>query len=206
MNRIALQIQRRAAGTTAAGANVIFDTIVYSFGNISYDSLSGVITLLEPGQYAVVWWVAAQSSQSANGAVFALATSQGNLLAGNSPIKTGEVFGAGVFEVGSAPVTAALVNESTAGVCYSVQVPLKAALVILQEDTENGLPGPAGPPGPPGSPGQQGLPGAAGSQGPQGVPGEPGPQGLQGPAGVQGPAGPHGDAGPADVKQYQKNY
>ena len=38
---IALQVERTTAGTVAAGANVVFDTTVYSTGNISYKSVTG---------------------------------------------------------------------------------------------------------------------------------------------------------------------
>jgi hypothetical protein len=42
---IALQIERIAAGTVASGSNVIFDTTVFSAGNISYNNLTGVIKI-----------------------------------------------------------------------------------------------------------------------------------------------------------------
>ena len=69
------------------------------------------------------WWVASQSTQATNGVVFALASSQGDLLEGNSPIKTGEVVGFGVIEITSAPQTLSLINASNAEVFYAVAVP-----------------------------------------------------------------------------------
>ncbi len=96
--------------------------------------MTGVITFNEAGRYILNWWVAAQSSQSVNGAVFAFSSSQNDFLEGNSPLKTGEVVGTGILEVVAAPVTAWLVNASTAEYYYSAYVPIKATLVIIQDD------------------------------------------------------------------------
>ena len=80
MSNIALQIERVTAGTVASGNNVIFDSAVYSAGNISYNAGTGVITFNEAGRYVINWWVATQASQSTNGTVFALSSSQGDFL------------------------------------------------------------------------------------------------------------------------------
>lgn len=134
MSKIALQIERTTAGTVPVGGNVIFDTIVFSTGDISYNNATGVITFNEAGRYAVNWWVAVQSSASTNGIVFALSTSQGDFLEGTSPIKTDEVTGLGIINVVEAPVTMSLVNSSTAQVFYPVIVPLTATLTIVKGD------------------------------------------------------------------------
>lgn len=145
MSNIALQIERITAGSVAANANVIFENIVFLSGNISYNAGTGVILFNEPGRYVINWWVATQSTQSTNGVVFALASSQGDFLEGNSPSKTGEVVGFGVIEVVSAPQTLSLINASTAEVFYSVVVPLTATLVIVEDDIPGD--GPTGPTG-----------------------------------------------------------
>ncbi len=93
MNESALQIERQIDGTVNVGENVIFDSIIYSDGNISYNTLNGVITFQETGRYLINWWIATQSSLSSNGIVFTLESSQGDSIDGNSPIKTGEVYG-----------------------------------------------------------------------------------------------------------------
>ena len=131
---IALQIERTTAGTVASAANVIFDSIVYSSGNISYNSATGVITFNEAGRYVFNWWVASQSSQSATGAVFAVSTSQGDFLEGASPIKTGEVVGTCVVDVAAAPVTASLINATAQLFYYASVTPLTATLVIVEDD------------------------------------------------------------------------
>lgn len=172
MSNIALQIERSIAGTVAAGSNVIFDTIVYTAGNISYNSLTGVITYNEPGRYVIEWWVATQSSVSTVGAVFALSSSQGDFLEGNSPIKTGEVFGVGIIDVVAAPVTASLLNASNGLFFYSTIVPLKATLVVVEDD----LGGSTGPTGATGAMGATGATGSTGATGATGTTGATGPE------------------------------
>lgn len=126
-----LQVERLMAGTVESDANVIFDSIVMSSGNISYDNATGVVTILEVGRYEFDWWVATQSSISTVGAGFALVSSKGDDIIGNSPIKTGEVVGVGVIEVTTAPVTVALRNNSSATIYYSTTVPVKASLAVF---------------------------------------------------------------------------
>ncbi len=139
MGTIALQIERVPGGTVANGQNVIFDSTVYTAGNISYNSLTGVITFQVPGRYIVNWWVATQSSASTNGAAFTLSSSQGDNLPACSSVKTGEVTGVGIVNVTAVPVTASLVNTSTSTFFYGTNIPLRATLVIV-EDTVPTIP------------------------------------------------------------------
>lgn len=88
MSNIALQIERSASGSIAAGSNVIFDTTVYLAGNVTYNSTTGVITFLEAGRYSLSWWVATQATLSSNGTVFALSSSQG-IFGGEFSVKGG---------------------------------------------------------------------------------------------------------------------
>jgi Collagen triple helix repeat (20 copies). len=198
MSNIVLQIERLAAGTVDVGANVIFDDTVYTSGNISYNAATGVITFHEAGIYILNWWVATQSSFSTNGAVFAFSSSQGDFLEGNSPIRTGVVPGLGVIEVAAAPVTASLINASTAAVFISAVVPVKASLIIVQDDISAiGPTGPTGPTGPMGATGPTGPTGPTGATGPTGPTGPSGgPPGPTGPAGPTGPTGSDGATGP----------
>ena len=131
---IALQIERTTAGMVTAGENVIFDTVAYASGDIGYNSTTGVITFEEAGRYLLNWWVTTQSSTSVNGAIFALYTSEGQSLTGNSPVKKGEVYGTGIITVSAAPVTASLINQSTEAFYYAEPLPLAATLVITKDD------------------------------------------------------------------------
>ena len=163
----------------------VFDTVVYSAGNISYSSVTGVITFNEAGRYSLQWFVASQSSPSANGAVFAISTSQGDYLEGNSPIKTTEVVGMCIVDVAVAPVTASLVNASTGTVFYSPINPIRATLVIIQDDIA--ATGPTGDTGPTGATGAS-LTGLPATRGPTGPTGDTGPTGATG-ASLTGPTG-----------------
>jgi len=139
MSNIALQIKRTASGIVVVGGNVIFDTIDFSSGNISYDPVTGIITFNEVGRYIIDWWVATQATNSTNGVVFSLTSSIGDVIKGTSPIKTGEVSGIGIINVNSAPATLSLVNNSTGNVAYSTIVPIKAALIIQEDNFNLGL-------------------------------------------------------------------
>ncbi len=141
---ISLQAERLIAGAVESNENVVFDSIVMSDGNISYDNATGVITIQEAGRYEFDWWVATQSSISTIGAGFALVSLQGDAIIGNSPIKTGEVVGVGIIEVVATPVTVVLRNNSNATVYYSTIVPVKASLAIIGTD-DTGVTGPTGP-------------------------------------------------------------
>ncbi|EGO63822.1 Collagen triple helix repeat protein, partial [Acetonema longum DSM 6540] len=170
MANIALQIDLSASTMVATGSNVLFDTIVYLDGNITYDSATGIITLQEAGRYIIHWWLATQSSASVNGTSFALSSSQGDLLEGNSPIKTGEVYGVGIIEVAAAPVTMSLENISTATIFFATQVPLKGTLVVVEDDiVEIGPTGPTGTTGVTGDTGSTGATGVTGDTGPTGA-------------------------------------
>jgi hypothetical protein len=159
MNNVFLQIKRQVSGVVPLGSNLIFDTIVYTFGNINYDLNTGFITINEPGTYSINWWVATQASLSTNGAVFAIDSSQGDFIEGNSPIKTGEVYGIAIIEVVSLPITISLKNSSTADIFLSTIVPVTANLVVIKEDII-GIIGPTGPTGPAGPTGPTGPTGS----------------------------------------------
>lgn len=135
MSNIALQIQRLAAGTIPVAGNVIFDSTVYSTSNINYNSMNGVITFNESGRFAINWWFASQSSQSTNGIVLSLSSSQGDFIEGTSPQKTSEIYGTGIIHVVTAPMTVSLVNASLTDIHYSPIVPVKSTLEVIHEDT-----------------------------------------------------------------------
>lgn len=200
MSNIALQIERLADGSVAAGENVIFDSIVYSAGDISYNPINGIITFNEQGRYVVDWWVTTQSIIGTVSAVFAISSSQGDLLEGNSPVKTGEVVGIGIIDVLAEPVTASLVYTGTGTAFFPTTVPVKATLVVIQDDIvvtgatgATGATGETGVTGPTGTTGETGETGETGVTGPTGATGETGPAGGEtGETGVTGATGPTG--------------
>lgn len=178
MSNIAMQIERLAGGALSDISNVVFDSTLFSDGNIGYDKSTGNITIGEPGRYVISWWIATQSSPATNVPVFILYSSLGNVIKSNSPNITGEVVGFGIVDAVTAPFTISLTNNSASTINYSGFVPVKAMLTVYQ-NSNSGV-GPVGRPGPPGP---------MGPMGPQGLQGPAGPQGIQGPAGSQGSLG-----------------
>ena len=202
----ALQLQALSAPSVASGGALIFDTVVFSNGNISYDPITGTITLQEAGRYEWVWWVATQTAAVPNGASFALSSSQGDFIVGDSPVKTGEVTGIGIIEVAAAPVTVQLINSVGATAFLSTTVSVKASLMVNRVDIgagatgATGATGPTGPTGADGATGPTGPTGGDGATGPTGADGATGPtgaDGVTGPTGADGATGPTGADGAA---------
>ena len=197
MSNIALQIERTLTGSVSNNANVVFEDIVYSAGNISYNNVTGEITFNEAGRYIFDWWVATQTAATSPAVIFTLTSTQGDNLEGNSPNKLGVVVGIGIVDVITAPVTVTLVNETGNNVVYSSAVPVQASLVVYQdESSDSGPTGPTGPEGPTGPTGPQGPTGPTGPEGPIGPTGPEGATGPTGPQGSIGPTGPEGATGP----------
>ena len=144
MSNIALQVQLSTTGTVANAANVVFDNVLYSNGNISYNAASGLVTFQQAGRYIVNWWVATQTSVAPGVISFALSSSQGDNILGTSPIKTGEISGIGIIDVPIAGVTMSLTNQTGYDVTYTTG-PIIASMMIV-EDTV-GATGPTGPTG-----------------------------------------------------------
>lgn len=177
MSNIALQLERLSGGVLPDINNVIFDKIVSFDGNVIYDNKTGVITFNNPGRYTINWWVSTQSSPTTDVAVFTLYSSLGDVLKSNSPNMPGQVVGFGIINTTSAPVNVYLTNNSAATINYSDNVPVKATLIVMQDNISSVGPGPMGPQGIPGSIGPAGAPGILGPVGPAGPPGAPGPIG-----------------------------
>ncbi|WP_110956064.1 hypothetical protein [Anaerosinus massiliensis] len=139
MSDIYMQIYRSAAGMVIAEETVVFDTILSSNGNISYDTATGVITFNEIGRYIMTWSVVTQTAGTTSGPRFALSSSQADFIEGNSPIKTGEVTGNGIIDITVPPVSVSLVNTSLANVFYSSLVPIKASLSVISSGFNDGM-------------------------------------------------------------------
>jgi hypothetical protein len=195
MSNSALHLERLNDEYIPSGSSVVFDNVVYNSGNISYDISTGVVTFTEAGRYVLNWWVSTQTATSPNFVVFALTSSQGDVLEGNSPIKTGEVVGFGIIDVISAPVTVTLNYISDGTAVLSSLVPVKATLIIIQDDIVS----PTGDTGVTGSTGSTGATGATGVSGVTGATGNTGATGITGSTGVTGPTGDTGFTGTTGV-------
>jgi len=129
MNNKTLEITRTSDGAAARNENVIFDTQLLNPTGITYDKETGVITFNEIGEYVIHWWVSTETIL--RGAVkYALVSSLGNITAGNSPAKTGQVSGFSTIDVTAPGTTLALVNMTDYIIAYSRTVPTKASLLI----------------------------------------------------------------------------
>ncbi|QLY81801.1 hypothetical protein [Clostridium intestinale] len=189
MSNSALHLERLNDQYIPSGSSVVFDNIVYNSGNIVYDPATGIITFTEAGRYILDWWVSTQTATAPNFLVFSLTSSQGDVLEGNSPVKTGEVVGFGIIDVLSVPVTVTLNYTSAGTAVLSSLVPVKATLVIVQDDIVS----PTNVTGPTGA---TGITGPTGFTGPTGITGVTGPTGFTGPTGITGVTGPTGFTGP----------
>lgn len=143
MSNLAFQAETLMAGSVSSNGTVIFDNILLSEGNITYDSSTGIVTINETGLYKIDWWVAIQSSPSVTGAQFSLVSSQGDNVIGNSPLKTDEVVGIAVINAESVPLEIQIKNN-TAVVYLASNLPVKASITIVKEsfDAEEGPTGP----------------------------------------------------------------
>ena len=160
---IELRIERTIAGSVAPGANVIFDLNPLLSGNISYNPVTGVITFNETGTYIINWFVVTQATFSSDGVVFALSSSTGDFIEGNSHLVTGEVSGFGIIDVVVPGKTLSLVNATTEDIVYSSIVPVKASLMLFQETSQTGPTGATGATGPTGPTGASGPIGPTGA-------------------------------------------
>ena len=186
MNTIGLQLERQLTGVVNTNTNVLFETTLSSFGPVSYNPGTGIITINKAGRYFINWWVSTQSTLGLNGISFSIITSQGDYLLGDSPIKTGEVVGFALIQVDVVPITLSLVNTTADNVTYSPLVTDKAHLVLGEVQETTGVTGDTG---------------ATGATGPQGVTGATG-------AGVTGAtgAGATGATGAAVLSEYAHIY
>ncbi|MGL5716305.1 MAG: hypothetical protein ACRCX2_25020, partial [Paraclostridium sp.] len=168
MSEVAYQIQRKVGGIVNSGQKVIFQTpqlIDLGFG-IFYNQWTGMFTVHKEGLYYISWWVAIQQT-TLLGASFAIKTSDGKTIKGNSNDGTGEISGDAIIKVQSTPYYFYLENMKGV-VTYSGVSSEVANLSIIKIEEGIGITGATGP---------QGLLGPTGLQGDTGA---TGPQGLQG--------------------------
>lgn len=145
MNHEILEIKKTSGGKIAPTENIVFDTVSQATPNIDVDSTTGVLTFRSLGQYVAEWWVATDTAR--RGAMqFALKTSIGDRIIGNSPAKRGQVSGSGVINVEEVGVTASLINISADAVILSPTV-AQTAFLLVTRVPESGKVGPTGPQG-----------------------------------------------------------
>lgn len=139
MSDIALQMQRTEPGLATTAANVVFDDIIFSSGNIRYNAATGVITFNEAARYVIHWWVSTQAGALHAMAPFSISAARGGDILNNTFKTAGEVVGVAVITVRDAPVAVSLKNGSGHSVYYSGTAPVKAALLVLCDNPNREL-------------------------------------------------------------------
>lgn len=134
MGNVALQVERTLSGSVDPGANVIFELVTHSTGDIIYDDITGNITFMEAGRYVINWFVITQASSYGEDIVFAFSSPNGTSITGNSNLRKGEVVGIGIFDIATAPATFSLKNTGVGIYYYPDDIPVKASLVITRDD------------------------------------------------------------------------
>jgi hypothetical protein len=128
-----LQIQLQSPTTTivAGESPVLFDTVISNQSPfISYDALTGTVTISQPGVFYISWWVGVDGVDGADFPAFAVETSTGDRIVARSPIMTGQIVGDALIEVVASPATLQLVNAITSTIGYST-LDEKANLTIF---------------------------------------------------------------------------
>ncbi|MCB2362055.1 collagen-like protein [Clostridium estertheticum] len=128
-----VQLQDPEAVSVAPGATVIFDTTINDLSAfLSYNNITGEITITQTGVFYINWWV---STDGIGGGAdvfinFSIITSQGDNIEASSPILTGQISGNALISVAASPVTLQLVNATDGTIGFGA-TPIKADLTIF---------------------------------------------------------------------------
>lgn len=128
-----LYLAKNSSSTIPIGGAVIFDTVMFDTGGISYSPLTGVVTFNQKGVYRINWWVASQTVGSSAAPVITLVATGGGNYTGDSPLQQGVITGMGIFNVTSAPATLTLYNLSSGDLSLTSSIPVKAMIGINLE-------------------------------------------------------------------------
>lgn len=138
MNNIVLQLQKNNDTSILNNNSIIFDETINIMGDISYNNVTGVVTISENGIYIIDWCVSPQSTSSSSPSViFKLISDKGDEFDSNSPIRPGSMSGIAVLEVDDAPINFSLVNVSNATVFFQNTVISKANLRVFNLGSSN---------------------------------------------------------------------
>lgn len=130
-----LQVQLQAAAISVAdGAPVIFDTtITNSSPFITYNSITGTITITASGIYYINWWISTDGAEASTFVAFSINTSAGDSIEAASPIITGQLIGNALLSITASainPVTLQLVNTTGQTASFGT-TPVRADLTII---------------------------------------------------------------------------
>ncbi|WP_170164253.1 C1q-like domain-containing protein [Mobilisporobacter senegalensis] len=108
-----MQLQSGVFITIDDGNPVIFDTVLFSGTTaITYDAVTGIFTITEPGVYYFDWWVAVDGAAASPTIAFELSGSNGTSVFTASAAVTELLAGNALVNVVGPPVTFSLLNQS----------------------------------------------------------------------------------------------
>ncbi len=132
-----LQLQKNTATPVTTGGKLIFNELVENNGDMTYDSLTGNVTINSKGIYIIDWWVATQASNNNANIIFSLTTSLGDSFASNSPVRIGNINGNAILKVDTAPITLWIENSTASTVFLANNVQAKSGIRIFNVYTDN---------------------------------------------------------------------
>lgn len=130
MNTI-LQLNMTVGSSVPANGIFMFDQTGTSIGNVSYNPLSGEITVSENGIYVFDWWVSTQSSSPVSVISLELISDKGDTAYANTANKTKSSSGIATVNISDAPAVFQLKNASGATVFFNSASTVKASLMVF---------------------------------------------------------------------------
>lgn len=133
-----VQVQLQGDVTTIAdGDPVIFDTLITdNSSGISYDAVTGEVTITQSGTYYINWWFSADGSPIATTIDLSIVTSTGETITASNPILSGQMSGNALLDITASvgtPVTIQLIN-TTGNEIFVGATTVRADLTIVNVD------------------------------------------------------------------------
>ncbi|MBE6831971.1 MAG: hypothetical protein E7512_00030 [[Clostridium] sporosphaeroides] len=131
-----VQLQGSSGGTIADSANVVFDTPINAVStNITYDTGTGIFSILQPGNYFISWWVNTDGAEVALTVNFGIRVLSGSIVpsvlaSSPSPQTTVHLNGSALLTVTTVPTTFSLFNNSAATAFYGTTA-IQANLAVI---------------------------------------------------------------------------
>jgi hypothetical protein len=127
---IQMQLAGFPGGTLEGGSAIEFDAVINSQSpQIDYDHTAGEFTLLENGNYLVLWWVALNGSAEMPPA-FAVKVNGNTQATGSGSLIAGQLSGTALITVSETPTILSLINSGEDAVTLS-EGPVQANILIV---------------------------------------------------------------------------
>lgn len=129
-----LQAQFSSANTTVLPDNdpIPFNTWINSQGTFIYLNIeTGEITISQPGNYLINWWVSLEGSTLAPTITLSLNVDGVSQSVSNSPILYGQMFGSNLVTIASAPAVITLTNATGNDLFFTVATPVGANITVV---------------------------------------------------------------------------